>query len=89
MDFNRDAEVYSADRKHRLVVLGRPDGYFQISQERVLSYESGDEYNPTIESFPEDGLLPEWSLIDEHIMDGLFGSAADAEAEARRLLSVG
>lgn len=86
MAYQRQSEVYSADRRKRLAVFKRDDGYFQISEEVLRSYESGDEYNPSLVPFPEDSSLPKWSMIHDSILDGLFGSAGDAEAEARRLL---
>jgi len=82
----RQSEVYSADREKRLVVLRWDDGHFQLVEESIRSYEDGDEYNPTIVPFPKDGHLGEWSMIHRTRLDGIFGSAADAEAEARRLL---
>lgn len=82
----RQSEVYSADRKKRLVVMRRDDGHFQLIEESIRSYEDGDEYNPTIVPFPKDGDLGEWWIIHRTLLDGIFGSAADAEAEARRLL---
>ena len=90
MERQRQSEIYSADRMRRLVIFKRLDGYFQISQERVLSYESGDEYNPAVEPFPEDAVLPEWSMIDElSLGSGLFGTVVDAELEGRRLVDLG
>jgi hypothetical protein len=86
MAHERQCEVYSLDRKTRIVVLKRDDGYFQILEEVLRSYESGDEFNPTLIPFPENGSLPEWSMIHGSAVHSLFGSAEDAEAEARRLL---
>jgi hypothetical protein len=69
-----------------MVVYRRTDGHFQIMQERLRRYENGDEYRPTIVPFPEDGSLPEWSMVVDREVHGLFGTLADAETEARRLL---
>jgi hypothetical protein len=83
----RHSEVYSGDRKRRIAVLLRPDGLFQLFEETVRSYENGDEWNPTLVPFPDDGVLDECSMIFGAQCGGLFGSGGDAEAEARRLLS--
>jgi hypothetical protein len=87
MSASRQIEMYSVDRKRRIAVLRRSDGYFKISVETVLSYENGDEWNPDVIPFPNDGVLAQCSIIDERVLDRLFGTAEDAEAEARRLIN--
>lgn len=82
----RQVEVYASGRTERLTVLRRDDGRFMLLKELLRSYENGDEYNPAIVPFPLSGALPECSMVHETLLDGLFGSAIDAEAEARRWL---
>jgi hypothetical protein len=86
MDLQRQTEIYSGDRMRRMVVFRRTDGHFQIMQERLRRYENRDEYRPIIEPFPEDGSLPEWSMVVDREVHGLFGTLADAVTEARRLV---
>ena len=86
MNLLRESEIYSADRKRRMIVLRRTDNRFHVSEERLRSYENSDEYRPTLVPFPFDGFLPEWSMVVDRRVEGLFGTVSDAEAEARRLL---
>ena len=48
----RCSELLSADGKLRLAIYDRADHRYMIVEERVHSYEAGDEWNPEYVSFP-------------------------------------
>jgi hypothetical protein len=48
----RHAELISADAKLRLAVSDRADFRYMLVEERVRSYEAGDEWNPEVVRFP-------------------------------------
>ncbi|WP_458389026.1 hypothetical protein [Sphingomonas sp. F9_3S_D5_B_2] len=80
----RHAELLSSDAKLRLAIYDRADLRFQIIEERVRSYEAGDEWHPVYVAFPKGGSnwQPFWQ-IDSRPRDGLFGDLEDALREAR------
>lgn len=79
----RYAEVYSEDRKVRLVILQRDDSLFQLYQEEVRDYSGGDELNVAIIPFPD--VEPSIDISDIYgiPLDGIYGSMDDAEREAK------
>lgn len=86
----RHAELLSADAKLRLAIYDREDLRFQIVEERVRSYQAGDESHPDYVAFPSSGA--DWQSlwqIDTQPRDGLFGSLDDALREAKTVLANG
>ena len=85
----RHAELLSADAKLRFAIYDRADLRYQIVEERVRSYEAGDEWPPDLVPFPcDENWQPFWQ-IDSHPRDGVFGTIDDALNEARLLLANG
>ena len=85
----RHCELLSADAKLRLAVYDRADHRFMIVEERVHSYEAGDEWNPEIVAFPcNSSWNPGWQIFAQS-RDGIFGTVEDALEEGRRLLANG
>lgn len=82
----RHAELLSADAKLRLAIYDRADHRFQIVEERVRSYEAGDELHPDHVPFPSGGDWLSFWQIDAQPRDGLFETIDDALGEARLLL---
>lgn len=69
----------------KLAIYDRADGHFQIVEERVRSYEGGDEWRHV--PFPVDASWePHWQITQQR-RDGLFGTIHDALAEAKSLLA--
>ena len=83
---NRYAELLSPDAKLRLAIYGGADQRFQIVEERVQSYETGDEWNPRDVPFPTGMDWKAYWVIETRPREGLFGSVKDALDEAKRLL---
>lgn len=86
---NRYAELLSRDAKLRLAIYHRADQLFQIVEERVLSYEAGDEWQPDHVPFPRGTAWEPFWQIDQQLRDGLFGNIDDALREAKSLLASG
>ena len=86
---HRYAELLSSDAKLRLAIYGRADQRFQIVEERVQSYQSGDEWNPVAVPFPTSAEWLSHSVIETTPREGLFGSVEDALREAKLLLANG
>lgn len=82
----RVEEVYSADRFRRIVILRRPDGFYQAVEEKLVSYSDGDEYNPKAVAFPVNGCAPNECIIMEGVAGGLLGTVADARREVGGLI---
>jgi hypothetical protein len=77
----------SADGKLRLVVYDRADFRYMLVEERVRSYEAGDEWNPEIVRFPSDAnWKPSWQIWAEP-REGIFGTVEDALQEGKRILA--
>jgi hypothetical protein len=85
----RHAELLSPDAKLRLVIYDRADQRFQIVEERIRSYEAGDEWNPEHVAFPNGADWEPYWQIDQQPRVGLFGTIFDALAEAKLLLANG
>jgi hypothetical protein len=60
-----------------------------IVEERVRSYEAGDEWNPDYVSFPCDARWEPYWQIWAQPRSGIFGSVEDALREGRRILAKG
>jgi hypothetical protein len=86
---HRHAELLSPDAKLRLAIHDRADQRFQLVEERVRSYEAGDEYNPDILPFPVDASWEPFWVIHSEPRDGLYDTIEDALREARCLLMNG
>jgi hypothetical protein len=86
---HRCAELLAPDARLRLAIYSRSDQRFQIVEERVQSYETGDEWHPVTVPFPSDASWqPHW-IIDTQRRDGLYGTVEDALNEAKHLLADG
>lgn len=83
----RCAEILSSDGRRRLAIYNRGDLRYVIVEERVQSYEAGDEWNPVAVPFPTDENWEPCWLIHVHPLDGLYGTVDDAIKEARLLLA--
>lgn len=60
-----------------------------IVEERVHSYEAGDEWNPEIVAFPCNASWnPSWQIFAQP-REGVFGTVEDALREGRLLLANG
>ena len=82
----RHAELLSADARLRLAIYGRADHRYTIVEERVRSYEAGDEWRPEYVPFPCDANWQPFWQIDAQPREGLFGTVDDALKEAKLLL---
>jgi hypothetical protein len=83
----RCAEIVSPDGRRRLAIYNRGDLRFVIVEERVRSYEAGDEWNPEAVPFPADTNREPYRLIHIDPLDGLYGTVEDALREAQMLLA--
>ena len=86
---NRHAELLSADARLRLAIYDRVDHCYQLVEERVRSYEAGDELNPDFVAFPHDASWQSFWQIDAQPLGSVFGTIDDALNEARLLLANG
>lgn len=86
---HRHAELLSADAMLRLVIYDRTDLRYQIVEERVRSYEAGDEWHPNDVPFPRDAHWEPFWQIQAESLPGIFGTIDDALREARFLLANG
>ena len=85
----RCSELLSADAKLRLAIYDRADHRYMIVEERVRSYEAGDEWNPEYVSFPCSARWePYWQIWAEP-RSGVFETVGDALNEGMRILAGG
>jgi hypothetical protein len=78
MDREPNVEVYSADRMRRIVCLRRPDGHVQLRVEWLRSADGHRHSFSAAEAVS--------ARVEGVTLNGLFSSAADAEAEARKII---
>jgi hypothetical protein len=85
----RHCELLSADAKIRLAIYDRADLRYVIIEERVRSYEAGDEWNPEYVPFPCNARWEPYWQIWAQPRSGVFGSVEDALSEGMRILAEG
>jgi hypothetical protein len=85
----RHAELLSPDSRLRLAIYDRADHRYLIVEERVRSYETGDEWHPDFVPFPCNANWQPFWQIDSQPREGVFGTIDDALNEARHLLANG
>jgi hypothetical protein len=83
----RCAEILSSDGLRRLAIYNRGDLRYVLVEERVRSYEAGDEWNPAAVPFPTDGNWKSFWVIEVDPLNGLYGTVEDAVKAARLLLA--
>ena len=85
----RHCELLSVDAKLRLAIYDRADFRYMIVEERVCSYEAGDELNPEYVSFPCNARWEPYWQIQALPRSGLFGTVEDALSEGMAILADG
>lgn len=83
----RHGELLSADAKLRLVIYDRADFRYMIVEERVRSYEAGDEWHPDDVPFPCNAQWEPFWQIQAVPRRGVFETVEDALNEAKLLLA--
>jgi hypothetical protein len=83
---SRHAEVLTSDANLRLAIYDRADHRYQIVEERVRTYESGEAWPPQYVPFPCDAHWQPFWQIDAQARNGVFETVDDALREAKLLV---